>query len=99
VRFEDVKDGVSHTVFLGERLAEPNDLGWMSGTSATLRNTGIGPPATAANMAQIVGSFASDHPGGANYALGDGSVRFFGAVSPVLGHRADGAIEQTTAGW
>ena len=97
VRFEDVTDGISHTLFFGERLAEANDLGWMSGTSATLRNTGMGSTpmaAMATNPALIVGSFTSRHPGGANYAMGDGSVRFLGALLPVLGHRSDGAIEQ-----
>ena len=37
---DDVEDGLSHTIFFGEKNALPNDLGWMSGTRATLRNTG-----------------------------------------------------------
>jgi len=40
LRRHDITDGTSHTLFLGEKLAEPDDLGWMSGTRATLRNTG-----------------------------------------------------------
>ena len=37
----DVTDGLAHTLFLAEKIARPDtDLGWMSGTRATLRNTG-----------------------------------------------------------
>lgn len=36
-------DGSSHTIFVGEKLIEPTDLSWMSGTRATLRNTGTLP--------------------------------------------------------
>jgi prepilin-type N-terminal cleavage/methylation domain-containing protein/prepilin-type processing-associated H-X9-DG protein len=41
----DVTDGVSHTIYAGEKLIEEGDLGWMSGTRATLRNTGAPPDA------------------------------------------------------
>jgi type II secretory pathway pseudopilin PulG len=41
VGYSDVKDGASHTVFIGEKLRIAGDLGWMSGTRATLRNTGV----------------------------------------------------------
>ena len=40
ITYDDVSDGASHTIFIGEKLNEPVDLGWMSGTRATLRNTG-----------------------------------------------------------
>ncbi len=43
IRREDITDGVAHTFFVGEKRAEPGDLGWMSGTRATLRNTGTPP--------------------------------------------------------
>jgi prepilin-type N-terminal cleavage/methylation domain-containing protein/prepilin-type processing-associated H-X9-DG protein len=47
--------------------------------------------------ALYVGNFSSNHPGGANFALGDGSVRFVkDTVNPAifcyLGHRADGEV-------
>jgi prepilin-type processing-associated H-X9-DG protein len=37
---DDLKDGAAYTLFLGEKLSDDFDLGWLSGTSATLRNTG-----------------------------------------------------------
>jgi prepilin-type N-terminal cleavage/methylation domain-containing protein len=45
VRRDDVTDGLAHTIFAGEKQAAPDDLGWMSGTRATLRNTGLAPNA------------------------------------------------------
>ncbi|PQO31570.1 DUF1559 domain-containing protein [Blastopirellula marina] len=40
----DVSDGLSFTMFLSEALPEPtSNLGWLSGTRATLRNTGTPP--------------------------------------------------------
>jgi prepilin-type N-terminal cleavage/methylation domain-containing protein/prepilin-type processing-associated H-X9-DG protein len=41
IGYEDLADGSSHTIFVGEKLVDdPGDLGWLSGTRATLRNTG-----------------------------------------------------------
>jgi prepilin-type N-terminal cleavage/methylation domain-containing protein/prepilin-type processing-associated H-X9-DG protein len=40
VRYLDITDGTSFTLFVGEKPLRGNDLGWMSGTRATLRNTG-----------------------------------------------------------
>lgn len=45
IRPDDVTDGLAHTLFVGEKLVDPHDLGWLSGTRATLRNTGLGPNA------------------------------------------------------
>jgi hypothetical protein len=141
---DDILDGLSHTVFLGEKLCEPGDLGWMSGTRATLRNTGepidtardhyrnrrwslpalppglgpagrdqealvpdepldpagsteLGEAADARRAADFVGGFSSFHPGVANFAMGDGSIRLLAkGISPQvmqrLGHRSDGQL-------
>jgi hypothetical protein len=48
----DVTDGISHTIYVGEKLGDPQDLGWMSGTRATLRNAGM--PLDAASTAAAV---------------------------------------------
>ena len=39
VRYEEITDGSTYTIFLGEKFTQPGSLGWMSGTRATLRNT------------------------------------------------------------
>jgi hypothetical protein len=128
IRPRDVTDGLSHTLFVGERLLDGDDLGWMSGTRATLRNTGTPPnhgdlgrsgqreqvvpkvlpdldgvgmgngPAAAPGRDPLnVGGFSSHHPAGANFLLGDGSVRMINfSISPetyqLLGNRADGKL-------
>jgi prepilin-type N-terminal cleavage/methylation domain-containing protein len=40
IRYEDVSDGSSHTLFIGEKVTDIWDMEWYSGTRATLRNTG-----------------------------------------------------------
>jgi len=91
LRKDDLADGAAHTIFVSEKRVFPGDLGWMSGTRATLRNTGLalnsptdetrGVPAPvegAGGDAAVlyVGGFASAHVGGANVAFGDGRVEF-----------------------
>lgn len=40
VRYDDITDGSSHTIFVGEKLPDAWDLHWLSGTRTSLRNTG-----------------------------------------------------------
>ena len=40
VRYEDIEDGMSQTLFFGEANRDSTTLGWASGTRATLRNVG-----------------------------------------------------------
>ncbi len=40
IRYEDLEDGSAQTLFVGEKGTEGTELGWASGTRATLRNTG-----------------------------------------------------------
>jgi prepilin-type N-terminal cleavage/methylation domain-containing protein/prepilin-type processing-associated H-X9-DG protein len=48
ITFDDIVDGSSYTLALGEKLTDgAQDLGWMSGTPATLRNPGSGSSTTA----------------------------------------------------
>ncbi len=48
IRPRDVTDGMAHTIFVGEKRIESSELGWMSGTRSTLRNTGPTPAQMAA---------------------------------------------------
>ena len=40
--YDEITDGSSHTIFLGEKQPDGWDLSWMSGTRSTLRNAGMG---------------------------------------------------------
>lgn len=40
LNFDDIDDGLSYTLAFGEKDVDPTDLGWSSGTRATLRNLG-----------------------------------------------------------
>ncbi len=88
ITFREIVDGASQTLALGEKLSEPNDLGWFSGTRATLRNTGTPINRAAAEREGwpplrrqpgdplYVGGFSSGHSGGAQFAAADGSAHF-----------------------
>jgi prepilin-type N-terminal cleavage/methylation domain-containing protein/prepilin-type processing-associated H-X9-DG protein len=45
VRYEDVPDGFSNTILASEKRGDGADLGWASGTRASLRNAGATPNA------------------------------------------------------
>lgn len=40
IRYDDIFDGTSNTIFVGEKIPDETDLGWSSGTRASLRNMG-----------------------------------------------------------
>jgi prepilin-type N-terminal cleavage/methylation domain-containing protein len=92
VPVDSVTDGTSNTLFIGEKALQSEELGWISGTRATLRNTGSrinhnltglrnqfpiqDPAGNAPITAESVGGFSSYHTGGAHFLVGDGAVRF-----------------------
>jgi prepilin-type N-terminal cleavage/methylation domain-containing protein/prepilin-type processing-associated H-X9-DG protein len=177
-RYDDITDGSSHTILVGEKLPDAWDLHWLSGTRGTLRNMGVpcnwltyrnglprpgdttapltelpqldadsgseeepgaggqesgvggqesdkptpagepsagdaqeipepAPPAPAAATARLkvlpgnpsfVGGYGSEHPGGMNFAMGDGSMRFLNQSTPAkilqqLAHKNDGQLQ------
>lgn len=106
VRFSDIVDGSSNTLLISERRGSETDLGWASGTRATLRNTSLFPARNSNAIRDepapedplYVGGFDSYHAGGVVMAaLADGAVRSISRdVSPnvlrQLGNRADGEI-------
>jgi len=92
VRFDEIEDGSSKTLLIAEKLLKgPEDLGWVSGTRATLRNTGkiekrtprfeaaaepgAEPPPQTVAESLFVGGFGGYHPGVFNANFADGSTR------------------------
>ena len=101
----DVTDGIANTIYAGEKVTDDGDLGWMSGTRATLRNAGRqpdngqqrAPEQAAARNDLFVGGFGSYHTGVCNFLFGDGGVRGMSArieleVLQQLANRADGKL-------
>ncbi len=69
VTYAEIVDGSSYTIFIGEKLLDSNDLTWMSGTRATLRNTG-----TAINKTLAITGVAAPALPAASAADGDAAA-------------------------
>ena len=114
INHNDIYDGSSQTFVVGEMLAGEFSAGWVSGTRSSLRNTELLPnDSMSRNWLDhdfdaealpegFVGGFASRHPGGANFVLASGAVRFI--VQSIdqtlyrnLANRSDGANMALTA--
>ena len=106
VRFSHVTDGLSQTLLQGERVTIPPSIssapftsGWYGILTSQTNYVFSSMPYTQATAAFPINSamgspqnFSSRHVGGANFALGDGSVRFMsenidGALFEALGTR------------
>ena len=108
IRFDDIYDGSSNTLLVSERVFQhsPNenelpDLGWASGTRATLRNTGRIEQTSIRNNVGVVvqeetdkkdplyvGGFGAYHPGVAVVGMADGSTRALSYnINPETLHR------------
>lgn len=107
IRYDDITDGCSQTILVGEKRLFGGEFGWASGNRSTLRNAasfalpvtvGAGTGASGAAASETgdpVGGFSSAHSGGANYLFADGAVRFIrgsGSVLHLLANRADGEL-------
>lgn len=91
LRMTEIKDGLTNTILISEKRGSGDQLGWVSGTRDTLRNTssinmaGLGlsekekrdkEKAPIAVGSLEVGGLGSYHTGGVNTVFVDGSVRF-----------------------
>jgi prepilin-type N-terminal cleavage/methylation domain-containing protein len=63
IQNEDIADGTTQTILVGERRSEADDLGWGSGTRATLRNGGAPPNSVAMGTGIVPGPFPQPAPG------------------------------------
>jgi len=101
ISMDDVSDGLANTAFVSEKLISLDDLGWLSGTRATLRNVGGGIQSNLDEFAmeapETVGSIGSRHPAGVHVLFGSGAIVFHSdqtdqRVLEQLADRRDGEI-------
>jgi hypothetical protein len=92
-KFSMIKDGMSNTLLIGEDLPELNDhsTAFYSNSDYASCHAPLNylpDPPTPRDWPNVI-SFRSHHPGGANFCLGDASVRF---VSQTIDHRTYRAL-------
>lgn len=101
---DDILDGVSNTIFLGEKHVTLNAFGtgtldncqWNGDTTSAFRRAGPGAPLerTLTSTAQRFGSY---HPGLCQFVFGDGAVRAIATHidTTTLGYMVDKADGQS----
>jgi prepilin-type N-terminal cleavage/methylation domain-containing protein len=89
IKHDDLTDGDAYTLFVGEHLPTPNPLSWMSGTNATLRNTGRKTSYSAARR-----SWTTNPPGGlpTDAALQPGNLTAVGSFGSFHANAAVGML-------
>jgi prepilin-type processing-associated H-X9-DG protein len=78
-RFADITDGLSQTFLAGERHSSQFPTTWLGVVAGAAHSPAriVGVAKTSPNSASgAMHAFSSRHPGGANFAAADGSVRF-----------------------
>ncbi|MEN6451007.1 MAG: DUF1559 domain-containing protein, partial [Thermoguttaceae bacterium] len=99
---KDVTDGLAHTIYVGEKLVGEGDLGWMSGTRSTLRNTGVPPNCTPGETSSVYnnpGAYSgSTMPGATSAVPNDLFVGSFASVHSGMCNFlfGDGRVEGVT---
>ncbi|MFT5327723.1 MAG: prepilin-type N-terminal cleavage/methylation domain-containing protein [Planctomycetaceae bacterium] len=76
VRSHSITDGTSNTIFVGERSVESRSGIWMGVRGNEFEDDQVTDSSFGNEINTGDNSFSSRHPGGANFRLGDGSVRF-----------------------
>jgi prepilin-type N-terminal cleavage/methylation domain-containing protein/prepilin-type processing-associated H-X9-DG protein len=83
IRYEDITDGSSQTIFVSEKLNDGLDQGWASGTRASLRNAGwaVNSSKNQSLPSAVVAGTGGDDGGSENPDVAPGTPSFVGGTS------------------